>query len=133
MKAEVQKKLKVDKQQQLEGMCAELETANTKGNSRQVFQRLKSMTRKFQPRLQCIQSAIGENLTEAAQIADRWKGYCATCRRLWYGNFSHTRTPVTFMGDLEAWLSMRGPMCETLFLVGRWLWRDLELRTSELY
>ena len=57
-------------------MCAELEAANTKGNSRQVFQIVKSMTRKFQPRLQCIQSATGENLTEAAQIADRWKGYC---------------------------------------------------------
>jgi len=50
----------------------ELKAANAKGNSRQV----KSMTRKFQPRLQCIQSATGENLTEAAQIADRWKGYC---------------------------------------------------------
>ena len=24
----------------------------------------------------CIQTATGENLTEAAQIADRWKGYC---------------------------------------------------------
>jgi len=34
------------------------------------------MTRKFQPRLQCIQSATGENLTEAAHIADKWKGYC---------------------------------------------------------
>ena len=30
----------------------------------------------LQPRLQGIQSATGENLTEAAQIADRWKGYC---------------------------------------------------------
>jgi len=57
-------------------MCAELEAANTKGNSRQVFQIVKSMTRKFQPRLQCIQSTTDENLTEAAQIADRWKGYC---------------------------------------------------------
>jgi len=28
------------------------------------------------PRLQGIQSATGENLTKAAQIADRWKGYC---------------------------------------------------------
>ena len=34
------------------------------------------MTRTFQPRLQCIQSATGENLTEAAQIADRWKRCC---------------------------------------------------------
>ena len=76
LKAEVQRKLRVDKQQQLEGMRMELEAANSKGNSRQLFQIVKSMTRKFQPRLQGIQSAAGENLTEAAQIADRWKGYC---------------------------------------------------------
>jgi len=54
-------------------MCVELEAANSKGNSRQLFQIVKSMTRKFQPRLQ---SATGKNLTEAAQIADRWKGNC---------------------------------------------------------
>jgi len=67
----------VDKQQQLGGICMELEAANSKGNSRQFFQIVKSTTRKFQPRLQSIiQSATGENLTEAAQIADRWKGYC---------------------------------------------------------
>ena len=34
------------------------------------------MTRKFRTRLQGIESATGENFTEAAQIADRWKGYC---------------------------------------------------------
>jgi len=34
LKAEVQRKLRVDKQQQLEGMCMELEAANSKGNSR---------------------------------------------------------------------------------------------------
>ena len=54
----------------------ELEAANSKGNSRKLFQIVKSMTRKFQPRLQGIESATGENLTEAAQTADRWKGYC---------------------------------------------------------
>jgi len=54
----------------------ELEAAKSKGNSRQLFQIVKSMTRKFQPRLQGIQSATGENSTEVAQIADRWKGYC---------------------------------------------------------
>jgi len=79
LKAEVQKKLRVARQQQLEGTCAELKAANAKGNSRQVFQIVISMTRKFQPRLQCIQSATGDNLTEAAQIADRWKGNCEDC------------------------------------------------------
>jgi len=63
-------------QQQLEGICIELEAANSKGNSRQLFQIVKSVTRKFHPRLPGIQSATGESLTEAAQIADRWKGYC---------------------------------------------------------
>jgi len=76
LKAEVQRKLRVDKQQQLEGVCMELEATNSKGNSRQLFRIVKSMFRKFHPRLQGIQSATGENLTEAAQIADRWKGYC---------------------------------------------------------
>jgi len=36
-------------------MCAELEAANVKGNSRQVFQIVKSMTQKFQPCMQCMQ------------------------------------------------------------------------------
>ena len=76
LKAEIQRKLKVDKQQQLEGVCMVLEAANSKGNCRQLFQIVKSMTRKFQPRLQCIQSMTGANLTEATQIADGWKGYC---------------------------------------------------------
>jgi len=71
LKAEVQRKLTANKQQQLEGMCMILEAANSKGNSRQLFQIVKSMTRKFQPRLQGIQSATGKKLTEAAQIADR--------------------------------------------------------------
>jgi len=74
--AKVQRKFRLDKQQHLEGMCVELEAANAKRNSRQLFQIVKSMTQKFQPRLQCIQSATGEDLTDAAQIADRWKGYC---------------------------------------------------------
>jgi len=38
LKADVQRKLRVDKQQQLEGMCVELEAANSKENSRQLFQ-----------------------------------------------------------------------------------------------
>ena len=46
----------------------EFEAANSKENSRQLFQIVKSMTRKFQPRLQGIQSATGENLTEAQKL-----------------------------------------------------------------
>ena len=53
-KAKVQRKLRVDKLQPLEGMCAKLKAVNSKGNSRQLFQIVKSMTRNIQPRLQGI-------------------------------------------------------------------------------
>jgi len=46
LKAQVQRELRVVKQQQLEGMCVELEAENSKGNSRQLFQ-IKLMTQKF--------------------------------------------------------------------------------------
>jgi len=65
----------VDKQQQLEGMCAELEAANIIGNSRQVFQIVKSMTQKFQLVMlnsvfSCNRSSIVQNriLTEARSL-----------------------------------------------------------------
>jgi len=67
----------VDEQQQLQGMCVEVETANSKGNSRQLFQKVKSMTQTFQPRLQCISDwrklmhSKADEMTEAAQIRDR--------------------------------------------------------------
>jgi len=70
LKAKVQRKLRVDKQQQLEGMCMELQAANSKGNYRQLFLIVKSITRKYHPRLQDIQTATGKNLTNVAQIAD---------------------------------------------------------------
>jgi len=59
-------------------MGMELEAANSKGNSRQLFQIVKSMTRKFRPRLQGMQSATGESLSEAAQIETDGKGIVKT-------------------------------------------------------
>jgi len=41
-------------------MCMELKTANSKGNSRKLFQIVKSMTRKFQPRLQAIHQQLAK-------------------------------------------------------------------------
>ena len=107
LKAEVQRKLRMDKQQQLEGMCMELEAANSKRNSRQLFQIVKSMTRKFHPRLQGIQSATGENLTEAAQIADRWKRYCEDLTVMRKGKELNTRV----LGARASTTSFRGCSC----------------------
>ena len=76
LKAEMQKKLRQDKQKQLNDLCNELETANSRGNTRELFQKAKTITRKFQPRLNCIKSKVGGNVTMAEKIAERWKEYC---------------------------------------------------------
>ena len=76
LKADVQRLVKRDKQKQLDDICAELEAASEKGNSRRLFQATKELTRKFQPRLHCIQSLSGKNITEPDKIAERWKEYC---------------------------------------------------------
>jgi len=52
----------VDKQQQLEGMCAELEAANAKGSSRQVF-----------PDSQIIDSKV--SATPAMYPASNWRKF----------------------------------------------------------
>ena len=77
----VQRGLRKDKQRQLDDMCDDLETVNHSGNSRKLFQKVRTITRKFQPRLQCIKSKTGTNLTEARQIAARWKEYCEDLSR----------------------------------------------------
>jgi hypothetical protein len=76
LKAEVQRRLRLDKQKQIEDMCDELETANRRGNMRGLFQTARTLTQTFQPRLHCIQSASGQNVTDAEGIAERWREYC---------------------------------------------------------
>jgi len=70
----------VDKQQQLEGVCMDLKAANSKRNYMQLFRIVKSMTRKFHPRLQGIQSATGKkNLLKLRKLQTGGKGIVKTC------------------------------------------------------
>jgi hypothetical protein len=76
LKKTVQRMLRIDKKKQLDNMCEELELANEKGNMRKLFQTVRTVTRKFQPRLHCIQSSTGDNITETGEIAELWPEYC---------------------------------------------------------
>jgi hypothetical protein len=76
LKAQVQRRLRLDKQKQLDGMCDELEIANRKGNMRCLIRTVRSITQTFQPQLHCIQAASGENVTDPEGIANRWREYC---------------------------------------------------------
>jgi len=65
------------------------------------------MNQKFQPRLQCIQSANGENLTEAAHIADRWKRYCEDL----YYDEEKKRNWTRILGERVSTTSFRDCSC----------------------
>ena len=57
-------------------MCGELESASDIGECAQTRWSSTTSHRKFQPRLQSIESASGEIITETEKIAERWREYC---------------------------------------------------------
>ena len=76
LKAETQKRVRQDKKKQLENMCKDIEESNKKGNTRNLFSTVRTLTKDFKPRTQCIKSKTGENIIESKEIAERWKEYC---------------------------------------------------------
>jgi len=76
LKTLVQKRLRRDKQKELEDLCDELETTNQRGNMRCLFRTANSIIQTFRSRLHSIQTASGRNVTEPEEIADRWREYC---------------------------------------------------------
>jgi hypothetical protein len=75
-KAEKQRLLRRDKQNQMEEMCEKVEAENKRGNSRYLYRAVKSITNKFQPKIQSVQAENGEYITDKEGIAERWKQYC---------------------------------------------------------
>src|SRR6218665_950640 len=76
MKAKVQRELRKDKQKHLESICRKAELENQMENSRYIYKTIKTITRKFQPKLHCIQAENGEYITKPEDIAERWKEDC---------------------------------------------------------
>ena len=73
LKSEVEKMLRKDKPKHLDHA---LESASAIGNVRKLYRAVRSVTRKFQPHLHCVESASGEIITETEKIAERWRECC---------------------------------------------------------
>src|ERR1043165_6219074 len=72
LKGEVQKRIREDKQQQIETMCEE---SNKRGDIRRVYQTVRTLTGKFRPQLTCVKSKTDEEITKKEEVAERWKEY----------------------------------------------------------
>ena len=75
LKAEVQKLVRQDKRAYTESLCEDIENGMKTGNSRKLYGIVKKVTGKFQPKLNMIKSASGENIVDPDKIADRWREY----------------------------------------------------------
>ena len=63
-KKEVQKKVRIDKQKQIEEICEELEQQNRTGNMKKVYQTVKTLTGKFSPQMFGIKAISEEMITD---------------------------------------------------------------------
>ena len=76
LKKEVQRKLREDKQKQIEGICQKLDESNKEWNMKQVFQTVETLTKTFRPQLFCVKSKEGEKITDNGMVAERRREYC---------------------------------------------------------
>lgn len=76
LRSEVQKRLRKDKQSQLDALCNDIEENGKKGNSRPVFQAVKKLTKTFQAKNVAIKDKNGKKITEPEKVSQRWKEYC---------------------------------------------------------
>lgn len=73
---EVQRKLRKDRQDDIDRLCEDLERNERIGNSRTVFSIVRKFTQKFQPRQVAIKSKDGIKLTDPEKVGERWREYC---------------------------------------------------------
>ena len=76
LRYEVQKRLRKDKQEELDTLCSELEENAKLGNSRLVFQTVKRLTGSFVPHTTAINDTTGKKIVDPEKVNQRWKEYC---------------------------------------------------------
>ena len=73
LNADFQRQIRRDKEVFLNDQCKEIEEANSKKRSRDMFQKIKEITGHFTPKLGVLKSANGKDLTEENDIKNRWQ------------------------------------------------------------
>ena len=64
-----------DKNEYYNNLCSNLEEEARQGNSRGMFQAVRTITKKFSPRMGSIKDKHGKVLTEQTEIKERWREY----------------------------------------------------------
>lgn len=65
-----------DKNKQINDICDEIEQHANYSESRELFNKIKYLSKEFQPRTQIIQDEFGNTTTDPLEIVEVWKKYC---------------------------------------------------------
>ena len=71
----VQHGLRIDKEKWIQEHCGSMKSNLRRGNAREAFRIIKSLTKTYQPRNTMIESKDGRLLTEPEMVIERWKEY----------------------------------------------------------
>ncbi|KOB68835.1 Endonuclease-reverse transcriptase [Operophtera brumata] len=75
LSAKVQRLCRRDYSQYLNSICLDIENHAQYLHTRDLFQKVKSITREFKPKTWAIEDREGNLLTEIDQITERWRSY----------------------------------------------------------
>ena len=78
LKTAVRKMLRLDRNAHLTAVCEEIEEHQQRNRTKDMFATVNRLTKQACPSVKMVKSESGENLTEQAEIMNRWKNYCET-------------------------------------------------------
>ena len=79
LNAEFQRTARRDKKDFLSDQCKEIEENNRKGNTRDLFKKIRDTKGTFHAKMGLIKDKNGMGLTEAEDIKKRWQEYTGCC------------------------------------------------------
>lgn len=74
--ANVQRLMRSDKNQQINSLCEKIETDSITNSTKDLYQGVKSLTRKFKPTIETVKDKDGVMLSDRSNVKERWKNYC---------------------------------------------------------
>lgn len=71
----VKESAKGDKERFIQSICADVEKANSKNQTRAVYEGIRKITGRFAPQVRVIKSEAGTMLSEPSKVKERWMNY----------------------------------------------------------
>ncbi|KAJ2942978.1 hypothetical protein O0L34_g15168 [Tuta absoluta] len=76
LSAEIQRLCRRDKNEHINSICQDIEDHAASIHTRDLFMKVKYITREFKPKTWAIEDDAGNLITEIDKVTERWRAYC---------------------------------------------------------